>query len=262
MMQALSGLMSVTGYESGEPTRVGVPIVDIVTSLICCFSISTALHWKDRTRKGQRIEVSLLGAALQVVGQWIVAYSATRKVPGRFGNRYPLISPYETYRTKDGWLMVAVGNELQWRRLCECVGRPGLIKDRRFSTNQDRIKKENRAALDRELTRVLKRRTNGEWTDVLLKAGVPASPVNSVDKSVENMELYDSGVLVKSLHPWIGSIAIPGVAASFELSPGRVRSPAPLLGQHTLEVLRSLGRSEREIAMLLSLGVAYSPEKV
>ncbi len=254
IIQGMSGLMSVTGEPDGEPLRVGLPIVDVVTGLFCAYAVGLALRWRDRFGVGQKVDVSLLGAALETVGQWISIYGGTGKVPGRSGNKYPLIAPYEPIKTMDGYLIVAVGNESHWEKLCKVINRPDLVGDPRFATNQVRIKTKNRSALLRELGLIFVQKTTDEWTAELWKEHIPAGPVNSIDKNVQDQSLFDAGLLVHVTHPRMGRLPFAGVVPRLGKSPGIVRGPSPLLGEHTLEILKGLGYSPKEIGDIVKSG--------
>ena len=260
-IQGMSGLMSITGEPDGEPLRIGLPMVDIVAALFCTYSISLALRWRDKSGEGQKIDVSLFGSALETLGQWIAMFGGTGDVPTRSGNQYPLIAPYEPIKTKDGYIIVAVGTAGHWEKLCTVIGEPQIANDPRFATNTDRIKPENRKALLNLLTKVFAERTTNEWAALLWKERIPAGPVNSIDKNVNNRGLFEAGMLVDLVYPRIGTLPAVGVVPRLEKSPGRMLGPSPLLGQHTGEVLRKLGYSPEEIEKMVSDAVVEFPKE-
>jgi len=178
LVQALGGLMSVTGEPDRDPQKVGVALVDILTGLFATSGILAALRHRDRSGQGQKVEVSLLASLLGALVNQASAYTAGGVVPHRMGNAHPSISPYELYDARDGQLVIAVGNDRQFRALCEAIGRPELAVDARFATNPDRVA--NRVQLRNELDLALSEQPADHWSEVLTAARVPAGPVNDV----------------------------------------------------------------------------------
>jgi crotonobetainyl-CoA:carnitine CoA-transferase CaiB-like acyl-CoA transferase len=183
LVQAVGGLMSVTGPEAGAPTKVGVALVDVITGLHAVIGIQAALRHRDRTGTGQRVEVNLLSSLLSAMVNQTAGYAVAGVVPGIMGNRHPSIAPYETFATADRPLVVAVGNDRQFRALCSVLERPELGADPRFATNPQRVA--HRDALADELTRAFARRAAAEWFAELTHAGVPCGPINDVAAAVE-----------------------------------------------------------------------------
>ena len=255
VVQAMSGLMSITGEPRGEPLRIGLPMVDVLTALFCAYSVTLALRWRDKTGQGQKVGVSLLGSALEAVGQWIMIYGGTKEVPKRSGNKYPLIAPYEPFRTKDGYIILAVGTERQWEKLCGVIGSPELVNDPRIASNQDRIKPENRQPLADILSKAFAQKSTSDWMALLREEKIPGGPVNSVDNIVNDEALRDAWMIVDLDHPTLGTVPAAGVVPRFEKSPGRNLGPSPRLGQHTEEVLRTLGYNPAEIEEMEQTGV-------
>lgn len=261
VVQAMSGLMSITGEPDGEPLRIGLPMVDVLTALFCAFSVSLALRWRDNTGEGQKVGVSLLGSALESVGQWISIYGGTKEVPSRSGNKYPLIAPYEPLKTRDGYVIVAVGTQGQWERLCGIIGTPELANDPRFASNQDRIRPDNRRALIEQLSGIFARRSTSEWAALLRKEKIPGGPVNSIDGIVNDAALHDARMIVDLDHPAMGKVPAAGLVPRFEKSPGKTLGPSPLLGQHTEETLLALGYGSSEISEMEQTGVVEAPKR-
>jgi crotonobetainyl-CoA:carnitine CoA-transferase CaiB-like acyl-CoA transferase len=178
LVQALGGLMSITGPHDGESQKVGVALVDVITGLFATTGILAALRYREATGEGQRIEVNLLSSLLSALVNQGSAFTLAGVVPQRLGNAHPSISPYELYRTAAGELVLAVGNDRQFAALCEVIGAPELAQDPRFTTNEQRV--EHRGALRIELEQRLRGRPAADWTEALIEARVPAGVVNDV----------------------------------------------------------------------------------
>ena len=230
LVQAMSGLMSITGPPGGEPTKVGVALVDVLTGLYAFGGVLAALRERDRTGRGQRVEVSLLGSALASLVNQASSYLCTGRPPRAMGNRHPSITPYETLATADRPLVVAVGNDGQFARLCRVLGVPGAATDPRFATNADRVT--NRDALAELLERALSARGASDWVAALSEAGVPCGLVNDVGEAFALAERL-------GLEPVAAAGGIPQVANPIRLSsaPASYRLAPPALGEHTAEVL-------------------------
>jgi crotonobetainyl-CoA:carnitine CoA-transferase CaiB-like acyl-CoA transferase len=230
LVQAMSGLMSITGPAGGEPTKVGVALVDVLTGLYAFGGVLAALRERDRTGRGQRVEVSLLGSALASLVNQASSYLCTGRPPRAMGNRHPSITPYETLATADRPLVVAVGNDGQFARLCRVLGAPGAATDPRFATNADRVT--NRDALAELLERALAARGASDWVAALSEAGVPCGLVNDVGEAFALAERL-------GLEPVAAAGGIPQVANPIRLSaaPASYRLAPPALGEHTAEVL-------------------------
>jgi crotonobetainyl-CoA:carnitine CoA-transferase CaiB-like acyl-CoA transferase len=235
LVQAMSGLMSITGPAGGEPTKVGVALVDVLTGLYAFGGVLAALHERDRTGRGQLVEVSLLGSALASLVNQASSYLCTGRPPRAMGNRHPSITPYETLATADRPLVVAVGNDGQFARLCRVLGLPETADDPRFATNADRVA--NRDALAALLERALAAREAADWVPALADAGVPCGLVNDVGEAFALAERL-------GLDPVADAGGVPQVANPIRLSssPASYRLGPPTLGEHTAELLAWLGR--------------------
>jgi crotonobetainyl-CoA:carnitine CoA-transferase CaiB-like acyl-CoA transferase len=233
LVQAMSGLMSITGPAGGEPTKVGVALVDVLTGLYATSGILAALQARERTGQGQRVEVSLLGSALASLVNQASSFLCTGTVPRAMGNRHPSITPYETLATADRPLVVAVGNDGQFARLCRVLGLDALATDPRFAANADRVV--NREALAALLERALAARGAADWVAALAQAGVACGLVNDVGEAFALAERLGLG-------PVADAGGVPQVADPIGLSatPVSYRLAPPALGQHTAEVLRWL----------------------
>jgi crotonobetainyl-CoA:carnitine CoA-transferase CaiB-like acyl-CoA transferase len=234
LVQAMSGLMSITGPADGEPTKVGVALVDVLTGLYAFGGILAALAERDRSGRGQRVEVSLLGSALASLVNQASSYLCTGRPPRAMGNRHPSITPYETLATADRPLVVAVGNDGQFARLCRVLGLPELAADPRFATNAARVA--NRDALAGLLERALAARGAAEWVATLAEGGVPCGLVNDVGEAFALAERL-------GLDPVVAAGGVPQVADPIRLSstPVSYRLAPPALGEHTARVLGWLG---------------------
>jgi crotonobetainyl-CoA:carnitine CoA-transferase CaiB-like acyl-CoA transferase len=238
LVQAMSGLMSITGPAGGEPTKVGVALVDVLTGLYAFGGVLAALHERERTGRGQRVEVSLLASALASLVNQASSFLCTGGVPRAMGNRHPSITPYETLATADRPLVVAVGNDGQFGRLCRVLGLPGLAVDPRFASNADRVA--NRDALAALLEEALAARGAGDWVAALAEAGVPCGLVNDVGEAFALAERL-------GLDPVADAGGVPVVADPIRLSasPASYRLAPPALGEHTAEVLAWLRTPRR-----------------
>jgi crotonobetainyl-CoA:carnitine CoA-transferase CaiB-like acyl-CoA transferase len=235
LVQAMSGLMSITGPADGEPTKVGVALVDVLTGLYAATGVLAALAERARSGRGQRVEVSLLGAALASLVNQASSYLCTGRSPRAMGNRHPSITPYETLATADRPLVVAVGNDAQFARLCRVLGRPEAAADPRFATNAERVR--HRDALAALLEEALAARGAAEWVAALADAGVPCGLVNDVGEAFALAERL-------GLDPVADAGGVPQVANPIRLSatPAAYPLAPPALGQHTAEVLAWLSR--------------------
>jgi crotonobetainyl-CoA:carnitine CoA-transferase CaiB-like acyl-CoA transferase len=228
-IQARSGWMAVTGEKDGEPVKVGIAIVDVLTGQNAAMSILAALLERDRSGRGQRIEVALLDSAL--FGLVNVTQAALAGVPAqRYGNAHPTIVPYQAFPTADATMVVAVGNNDQWRRFCHAVGLDGLATDPRFATNPDRV--EHREELVGRIGDHLATRPMGEWLEALERAGVPSAPVRSVEAAVADPTLRERGGVWVTEADNFGRLEM--IAAPFRLrrTPPSLRHPPPALGEH------------------------------
>ncbi|MDQ1051314.1 CaiB/BaiF CoA-transferase family protein [Streptomyces sp. V4I2] len=246
LVQAVGGLMSVTGDAAGEPVKAGVALVDVVTGLHASLGILAALWHRDATGEGQRVEVNLLGSLLSAMVNQASAFAVAGVVPGRMGNAHPSIAPYETFPAADRPIALAVGNDRQFAALAEVVGDPGLAADHRFRTNADRVA--HRAALRDILTERLRSAGADHWSAVLLAAGVPAGPVNTLDEAFAFAQklglpgIVDIPAAPADTAAGAQCSASRQVASPIALSgtPAQYLLPPPRLGQHTAEILHRL----------------------
>jgi crotonobetainyl-CoA:carnitine CoA-transferase CaiB-like acyl-CoA transferase len=244
VLQGEGGLMDITGAADGPPYRLGVAVVDIVTGMFAAQGILLALLARHTTGRGQHVDVSMLDSVAALLTYQAGIVFADGQSPGRMGNRHPSIAPYDTFDTADGPLVLAVGNDEQWRRLCEAAGLQSLASDSRFATNGARV--EHYDTLESLLAPVFAKRTRAEWTTLLVGAGVPCGPVRSVAEALADPQLQAREMLVRAMHATGGDLTLLGVPIKLSETPGGVRTAPPTLGQHTKAVLEELGLSGAE----------------
>ena len=249
IIQAWGGLMSITGMPNGEPTKVGVAILDLVAGLMLGKSIAAALFAREKLGIGQKIDTSLLEAAVASLINAGSNYLIEGKIPGRWGNAHPTIVPYQSFQTADGFLVAGVASETIWRRFCQVLGRTELADDARFAKNANRV--ENRAALISILAEIFLTRDTDAWLRLLNEAEVPCAPVQTIDKVFRAPQVRHREMLVEVEHPAAGAVRMAGIPVKFSATPASIRLPPPQLGQHTAEVLISwLGMKTAQIEEL------------
>jgi crotonobetainyl-CoA:carnitine CoA-transferase CaiB-like acyl-CoA transferase len=254
MIQGMGGMMSVTGDAQGEPMRAGVPVADIITGMYASIAICAALAHRAETGKGQHLDLALLDSQIALLAYQNTNYFATGKPPSRIGNLHPNIVPYQPFRTADGEVIIACGNDNLYRKFCEAAGCPELATDARFATNGKRV--ENRTALTRLLQEIFAKRATREWLELLEAAGVPNGPINDVAQVFAEPQVKARGVRVELDHPAAGKLPTVASPMRFSGTPLEHKLAPPLLGQHTEEILRErLGRSAAQIAALRAEGV-------
>ncbi len=254
ILQAETGLMSITGEEDGEPMKIGVALVDVCTGLLAAISATSGLAQRNLTGRGQRFEVNLHDTGLAMLVNVASNFLATGDAPRRYGNGHPNIVPYRTFRTSDGELAVAVGNDAQFAKLADVVGHPEWAQDPRFQRNAGRV--ENRELVDAMVNEALMAATRAHWTAELHAAGIPVGPINSVKEALTSPQTVGRGMVVDTEHPVTGALRLLGSPLRWGDSPAPVRYPPPLLGEHTEEVLGGLlGLDAERIAELRTAGV-------
>ncbi|MCX7960828.1 MAG: CoA transferase [Burkholderiales bacterium] len=254
MIQGMGGMMSVTGEPDGPPMRAGVPVADIVTGMYATIAICAALAHRAESGVGQHLDLALLDSQIALLAYQATNYFATGEPPRRIGNLHPNIVPYQPFRTADGDVILACGNDNLFRRFCEAAGCAHLAADARFATNGKRV--ENRAELTRLLEDVFRRRTTREWTELLEAAGVPNGPINNLAQVFEEPQVKARCVRIEVDHPTAGKLPMVANPMRFSATPLAYDRAPPLLGEHTEEVLAGLlGKSAEEMRRLREAGV-------
>ena len=248
--QGMSGLMAITGEGPGRPpVKVGAPVTDITAGILGAMGCAAAYAHKLTTGEGQRVDTSLFEAGI-VHTYWQSAICfATGVSPGPMGSAHPLNAPYEAFQTSDGWLNLGAANPANWERMLKVIGAEQLNEDPRFSNNRSRM--QNRLALGEALTTYFRTNTTQHWLDALEAAGVPAGPVLSIDEMHHDPQTLARDMVPQVEHPVAGKVSTIGAPVKFHSTPGEVKRPAPVLGEHTEEVLREAGLSKDEIAEII-----------
>ena len=227
--QAESGIMSVTGEVEGEPQRVGSPVADVSAGLYACMSILAALHVREKTGKGQHIDISLLEAAVSLLSNVSSNYLISGEEAERYGNGHPNIVPYQAFHTQDGYIVVSCGNDRLYQTLCHLLGREDLATDPRFATNPQRVR--NREELVPILQEQFLQRETGDWLSALRAAGIPCGPINTVSQVFGDPHLQARGFIWECEHPTAGTIKLSGSPIRLSETPTRLYKAPPLLGE-------------------------------
>jgi len=256
LAQGIGGIMSVTGEPDRPPMKVGVGIADVMCGMYAAVAILAALHHREKTGEGQYIDLSLLDSQVAWLVNVGLNYLTSRQVPQRVANEHPNIVPYNVLPCADGFIILAVGNDAQYRKFCEFAGVPELGTDPRFVTNEQRVK--NRQAIYALLPEVTRRKTQAEWIDGLARLGVPCSPVNNVDQVFADPQVQHRGMQIAMPHPLSasGMVDLIGNPIKYSATPVDYALPPPYCGQHTDEVLTDLlAMPAAEIAALRERGI-------
>jgi len=257
MIQGMGGMMSVTGEPDGAPgggpQRAGVPIADIITGMYASIAICAALAHRAQSGEGQHLDLALLDSQIALLAYQNTNYFATGKPPRRIGNLHPNIVPYQPFRAADGEVILACGNDNLYRKFCEAAGCAELASDPRFETNGKRV--ENRVELTRLLGEIFRKRSKKDWVELLDAAGVPNGPINDIAQVFAEPQVKARGVKIEVEHPVAGRLPMVASPMRFSGTPLEHKTPPPLLGQHTDQVLKELlGKDAAEIARLRENG--------
>lgn len=236
IVQGMGGIMSITGMPGGEPTKCGVSIGDITAGIFSAVGVMIALYNREKTGKGQLVDVSMLDCQVAILENAIARYLDSGVSPKPIGNRHASITPFQALKTSDGWVIIAVGNDTLWQKFCDLIERPDLKADERFTTNP--LRTQNVEVLSAELTKTFETKTMDEWLHILKEGGIPVGPINDVARVVRDPAIIEREMIVTTHHPVAGEVKMAGVPIKLSDTPGGVAGPAPVLGQHTREILK------------------------
>jgi len=254
VIQAMGGIMSITGPKGGEPTRVGPSVADIFSGLFTAIGILSAVLERNETGKGTKVDVSMLDCQVGILENAIARYFATGVSPKPAGNKHTSIVPFEPFETSDGQFVIAAGNDNLWAKLCIAMETEELINDERFKTNA--LRNNNYDELRPLVAEQIKKKTTEEWKETLLVAGVPSGPINNMEMLVKDEQVIARNMIQEVEHPVAGKQNLPGIPIKMDGVSDEIRFPAPVLGQHSEEVLtEKLGYSKEEVEKLKEEGV-------
>jgi len=254
VIQAMGGIMSITGQQNGEPTRVGPSIGDIFSGVFTAIGILSALNKRNETGLGSFVDVSMLDCQVAILENAIARYQATGNSPKPAGNKHTSIVPFEPFDTLDGEIVIAAGNDNLWKKLCKVIGKEELISDEKFKTNPKR--NENYEELKPIISNEIKKKTTKEWNEILIDVGVPCGPINDIKMVVNDEQVNARNMIQEILHPTAGKTKIPGIPIKISGNDDKIRYPAPTLGQHNEEVLiDKLGYKKEEVEKLKEKGI-------
>ena len=252
LVQGMSGIMHVTGEADGQPAKVGLPQTDLITAMWAGFAVVNALYERERSGSGEYIDLGMLDAALP----WLTKQAGkvfAGEETGRMGTKDPVLAPYQTFETADGYLNVACLNKKLWTLFCEAIDRPDMLSDERFETNADRV--EHMGELEAEIEQSLIERTTDEWMEILVEdAGIPAGPVNTVEQALYNEQVEAREMVSEMDHDKHGTVPVIEHPINYRNAENGFEGPAPELGDHNRSVFRSIGYSDEEIDALEAAG--------
>ncbi len=256
VVQGMGGIMSITGEPDGPPVRPGLSLGDIAAGLYTAVGVLAALHEREKSGRGQFVDVAMLDCQIGILENAFVRYFATGELPKAIGTRHPIATPFQAFPTKDGWIVLALswGVENQWELLCATIGRLDLIDDPRFDTPP--LRTEHHAELEPVLVEAMRQKTTAEWLREFDAIGLPCGPLNNIAQAAEQPQVAAREMLVEVEHPRIGRLKLPNTPVKLSRTPGGIRGPSPALGRDTYEVLSSLlGMSTEELDELAEAGV-------
>ncbi|MEH7304643.1 CaiB/BaiF CoA transferase family protein [Neobacillus drentensis] len=247
IIQAMSGLMSITGERDGQPAKVGVAIADVLTGLFTCIGILGAIQHRSRRGEGQEIDISLFDSQLAALVNVASNYLCSGMVPERLGNAHPNIVPYQVFAANDGDFIIAVGNDRQYRKLATLLEDEALLINQ-YKKNSGRLQKKE--DLEKIISAKIRTKSRAEWKELLDEAGIPNGPINNVKEALDSEQAIAREMVVKVEHPTVSNLMLVGSPLKFSITPVKIDTHPPLYSEHTEEVLMKLGYSKHEIVQM------------
>jgi formyl-CoA transferase/CoA:oxalate CoA-transferase len=248
VLQGLGGLMSITGEPNGPPIKVGIAVADIAGGMFAAYGIMVALFSRMKTKKGQMIDVSLLDSQVAWLTYRAASYFASGEIPQPLGSGHPTIVPYQAFKAKNTFINIAAGNDQLWQKFCNAVGLEHIVNDPKFATNSKRV--ENRKEIVKIIGDLIITKDAEEWINILRKAGVPCGLIYKMNDIFSDPQVLHRNMIKELNHVKAGKIKVTGIPIKLSETPGEIISAPPILGQHTNQILSSLGYSKEEIEML------------
>ena len=253
VLQGMGGLMSITGEPGGHPIKVGVAVADIAGGMFAAFAIMIALFNKEKTGKGQKIDISLLDCQVAWLTYQAGSFFASGEIPKPLGSGHPVIVPYQAFKARNAYINIAVGNDQLWQKFCEAVGLENIKDDVKFSTNAKRV--ENRDEIVKIIANLITTKNGEEWLKILTDAGVPCGPINNLYDIFNDPQVLYRQMVHEVTHPKAGEIKLIGIPIKLSDTPGEILTAPPVLGQHNKELLIELGYSDKNIDKMQEDGV-------
>jgi len=247
IVQAMGGIMSITGEPGQAPVRVGSSIGDVTAGIFGAIGILSAIEARHKTGEGQKVDIAMLDCQVAILENAIARYLLSGEVPQPLGSRHPSIAPFQAFPTKDYYVIMSAGNDALWGKLCKVLGTPELIDDAKYKTNKDR--NDNIVELCEIISKISVTKTTAEWMQILEEGGLPVGPINTIDRVVHDEQVNARDMIVEVEHPIAGKLKFAGNPIKLSATPGEVTKPAPILGQHTEHVLKELlGWSDEQVS--------------